>query len=205
MGTCRGMCQYASIGTPCDCKCGGSLHGIRAGLHAPTTTAGKLHIDLEHAGQQVMIFDDTTEIQTAEAHAQAPEADADMTVGAVVLSLGTTAPTAPAGDDHGETDLPLHDVRTDDAGAGVDSVGHSTNDALPGMPDGGDDHHELRRAVLLDDFRVVPVTREWREGGAWREWCGWRIDDKRGPFYGDTPQDAVVAARRGSLRIVRTA
>jgi len=333
MGVCRGMCQYATAGTPCDCKCSGALHGIRAGLHAPTTTAGKLHIDLEYAGQQVMMFDDLTEIQTAEAPAGAPEADADMTggagtsgdsapapmtlVGPLLLVVGphpmkedpyragcvlaaaalngtgdprrhraesatggalpqappvfvgcgattdegdgeerasagnagyaaprrtrrarpgvghdapstaprpsslllsrtggaglATAGPAPeattAGDDHGATDLPLHHVRTDDASTGLDSVGHvhGANNALPGVPHGGDDHHDRRRAVLLDGFRVVPVTREWREGGAWREWRGWRIDDKRCPFYGDTPEDAIVAARRGSLRIVMAA
>ena len=57
----------------------------------------------------------------------------------------------------------------------------------------------------IDGFRVVPVTREWCEGSAWREWCGWRIDANRGPFYGDTPAEAVVAVRRGTLRIVRAA
>lgn len=183
MGACRGMCQYATAGTPCDCKCGGTLHGIRAGLHAPLTHAGKLHIDLEHAGQLVMIFDAAAE-PTAE----------------------TTC--VPAVDSAAAEEAPMKEVAgggTTSSHDGNDRAGSDIHDELPGLPHGGDDHHDRRRAVLLDGFRVVPVTREWCEGDAWREWRGWRVDANRGPFYGDTPEDAAVAARRGSLRIVRAA
>lgn len=234
MGVCRGMCQYATAGTPCDCKCGGTLHGIRAGLHAPTTHAGKLHIDLEHAGQMAMTFDDPAE-PTAETACipavdsagddpaesgtggaglatagPAPEAqeitEAEATVtpeghatnGGAAAAISSAA--APAENEHEATELPLHHVRTDDAGPGV--AGNDIHDALPGLPHGSDDHHDGRRAIQLDGFRVVPVTRERWEDGMWREWCGWRIDGKRGSFYGNTPEEAVVAARRGSLHIV---
>lgn len=257
MGVCSGMCQYATAGTPCDCKCGGTLHGIRAGLHAPSTHAGKLHIDLEHAGQMAMIFDDhaeptaeTTcipavdsaaeekpmeegvgsgtavgpaeatgtggaglatagpapeaqEITEAEAPATTVTPEGHATNGGAAAEL--VAAAAPAENEHGATDLPLPSVRTDNAGPGVDHVGSDIHDALPGLPHGSDDHGDHRRSVLLDGFHIVPVTREWCEGGAWREWCGWRIDGKRGPFYGATPEEAAVAARRGSLRIVRAA
>lgn len=232
MGACRGMCQYATAGTPCDCKCGGTLHGIRAGLHAPLTHAGKLHIDLEHAGQLAMIFDDAAE-PTAETtcvpavdSAAAEEApmkevagggttssheEATGTGGAGLATAGPAPEAISPGEEHGATELPLQRVQADDSGPGVDSPCHGLDAAvegpcaaLPGVPHGSA-HPDCRRSVLLDGFRVVPVTREWCEGGVWREWCGWRIDDKRGPFYGDTPEDAVVAARRGSLRIVRAA
>ena len=223
MGVCRGMCQYATAGTPCDCKCGGTLHGIRAGLHAPATHAGKLHIDLEHAGQMAMIFDDPAEptaetafipaVDSAAVHEGAGDGPAESGTGGAGLATAGPAPEAipPGEEEHGATELLLQRVPADDAGRGVGSAGHGENAAvegpcaaLPGMPHGGA-HPDSRRAVQLDGFRVVPVTREWREGGAWREWCGWRIDGKRGPFYGATPEEAAVAARRGSLRIARSA
>lgn len=236
MGVCRGMCQYAAAGTPCDCKCGGTLHGIRAGLHAPTTHAGKLHIDLEHAGQLVMSFDAATEpsagtvdaaddggccddpspaVDSAAEEEPMEEgvgsgtavgpAEAMGTGGAGLATAGPAPEAIPPGEEHGATELSVPELLADRADSGMDHAGHDIHDALPGMPRGSDDHGDHRRAVLLDGFRVVPVTREWCEGGAWREWCGWRIDAPRGPFYGATPEEAAVAVRRGTLRIVRAA